>query len=342
VSAGDGPTGARVEGPTRGRTTAGGLKRRVLKFGGTSVGSAEPLRSALSIVEAAARERPVVVVVSALGGVTNALEAALAGAAARRLDAAGFSAAIEARHHALVRGIARGAAAAAAASALRRRIAELGRELTAVATAQSASPAARARILALGERLSAPVFAAGLAARGLEARTLDAAQLVRTDSSFAEAAVDLPATRERVRPALAALPPGAVPVVTGFIGSDAHGETTLLGRGGSDLTATVLGWAIAAERVEIWTDVDGVMSADPRVSTAARTLPGLSYSEATALARGGARVLHPRTLEPLEPAGIPVWVGNTTRPDGPGTWIGPEAGATTTASSAAEEEGTAA
>jgi aspartate kinase len=128
-----------------------------------------------------------------------------------------------------------------------------------------------------------------------------------------------------------------VSVVTGFIGSTEAGETTLLGRGGSDLTASVLGWALDAERVEIWSDVDGVMTADPRLVPTAATLPRLTYAEATAIARGGAKVLHPRTLEPLEAAGIPVFVGNTRRPEGPGTWIGPAP-----AVERAEEDGTAA
>ncbi len=318
----------------------GGLTRRVLKFGGTSVGSAAPLRSALAIAHAAARERPIVVVVSALAGVTDALAAALSGAAARRLDAAGFAAAVGERHRALLACVATGRPAAAAVTAVRRRVVELERLLLTVAAAQSASPAVRASLLALGERLSVPIFAAGLSTLGLAARALDAAGLVRTDDAFAEAAVDLDATRALARSALATLPPGAVAVVTGFIGSTQSGETTLLGRGASDLTAAILGWALDADRVEIWSDVDGVMSADPRVVPAACTLPRLTYAEATALARGGAKVLHPRTLEPLEPAAIPVWVGNVSRPDGPGTWIGPDA--VTEVAAKPEEEGTAA
>ena len=309
----------------------GGLKRRVLKFGGTSVGTAGALRSALDIAETAARERPVVVVVSALAGVTNALEAALAGAAASRLDIAGFAGAIRERHLALLSAVAQGKPALRAAAAVRERVAELERRLKAVAADGAFSPATRAGVLALGERLSAPVVEAALRTRGLEAHAVDAATLVRTDDSFAEAAVDYPATRRLARTALGSLGLGAVPVVTGFLGATETGETTLLGRGGSDLTAAVLGWALDAEHVEIWSDVDGVMTADPRFVPTAETLPRLTYAEATELARAGAKVLHPRTLEPLEGAGIPVFVGNTLRPDRPGTWIGP-AGATLDAS----------
>ena len=206
-------------------------------------------------------------------------------------------------------------------------MAELEGRLRAVAADGAFSPATRAGVLALGERLSVPIVEAALRARGLEAHAVDATSLVRTDDAFAEAAVDYPATRRLARTALGSLGLGAVPVVTGFLGATEAGETTLLGRGGSDLTAAVLGWALDAERVEIWSDVDGVMTADPRLVPTAETLPRLSYAEATELARAGAKVLHPRTLEPLEGAGIPVFVGNTLRPDRPGTWIGPaEAG----------------
>ncbi len=315
----------------------GGLRPRVLKFGGTSVGTAPALRSALGIAETAARERPVVIVVSALSGVTDALEAALPGTAAARLDVAGFVAAIRDRHLALLAAVAQGRPARRAATAVRERAAELEGRLRAVAADRAFSPAARAGVLALGERLCVPIVEAALRTRGLDAHAVDAASLVRTDEAFAEASVDYTATRRLARTVLASIDDGVVPVVTGFLGATAAGETTLLGRGGSDLTAAVLGWALDAERVEIWSDVDGVMTADPRVVPGAETLPRLSYAEATALARRGARVLHPRTLERLEGASIPVFVGNTLRPNGPGTWIAPEP-----ALPAAQEDGTAA
>ncbi len=315
----------------------GGVKRRVLKFGGTSVGTAPVLRSAIGIAEAAARERTVVVVVSALSGVTDALEAALAGAAAGRLDVAAFSAAIRARHLALLAAVAQGKPALRAAALVRERLGGLEADLHAVAAGRGFSAATRATVLAVGERTSVPIVEAGLRSRGLDAHALDGASLVRTDRAFAEAAVDYPETRRLATAAVGSLPARAVAVVTGFVGGTEDGETTLLGRGGSDLTAAVLGRALEAERVEIWSDVDGVMTGDPRRDRDARTISRLSYAEATALARAGAKVLHPRTLEPLEGAAIPVFVGNTLRPGGAGTWIGPEP-----AVADAEEDGTAA
>jgi aspartate kinase len=302
------------------------VRRRILKFGGTSVGSAEPLRAAVGIVTRALAEASVVVVVSALSGVTDALEAALAGAAMGRLDAARFCQALRERHLALLRDAARGRAATAAAKRVAERVAALEAELRKIAAAGRATAADHATVLAAGERLSAPIVAAALRSHGLDAGDVDAALLVRTDGARESgAAVDFPVSRRLVAAALAGLPRGRVPVVTGFIGASASGGTTLLGRGGSDYTAAVLGWALEAERVEIWSDVPGVMSGDPRRDESARTLPRLSYGEAAALARAGAKVLHPRTLEPLETLAIPVLVGRTLEPFGAFTWIGAEA-----------------
>ena len=300
-----------------------GVRRRILKFGGTSVGTPEALRAALGIVESALGEQAaVVVVVSALSGVTDALEAALAGASSRRLDSSRFTQALGERHLALLRAVTRGRPAMVAARAVAERLAQLEASLRGVAAAEAATAVGHAAVLAAGERLSAPIVAAALRSHGLDAAPLDAAALVRTDGTRGEAAVDFPVTRRLVAEALGGLPPGRVPVVTGFIGGTADGATTLLGRGGSDYSAAVLGWALEVERVEIWSDVPGVMSADPRRDDSARTLPRLSYREAAALARAGAKVLHPRTLEPLEPLAIPVFVGRTLDALGPGTWIG--------------------
>jgi aspartate kinase len=275
----------------------GGLRRRVLKFGGTSVGTAPALCSALGIAETAARERPVVIVVSALSGVTNALEAALPGAAAGRLDVSGFGTAIRGRHLALLGAVAHGKPALRAASLVHERIAELEGRLCALAAARGFSTATRAAVLASGEQLSVPVVEAALRARGVEAHAVDGASLVRTDEVRGGHG-GLPRDRRLARSALGSLGRSAVPVVTGFVGATEAGETTLLGRGGSDLTAAVLAWALDAERVEIWSDVDGVMTADPRLDPAARTIDRLSYAEAAARARAGAKVLHPRMLEP--------------------------------------------
>ena len=200
------------------------------------------------------------------------------------------------------------------------RLAELARRLQALARAGACSAEARDGLLALGERLALPVVVAALQAAGQRAVGADGGDLIRTDAAFGAAVVDPAATRRLARVRLADVPAGHVTVVTGFLGGTADGRTTILGRGGSDLSAAVLGRALEAERVEIWTDVDGVLSADPRLVPTAFTLPRLSYGQAAELARRGAKVLHPRSLQPLS-GGIPLLVRNTLRPSGPATRI---------------------
>src|SRR5690606_28131766 len=188
------------------------------------------------------------------------------------------------------------------------------------------TPRFRDAVVSLGERASVPLVAAAFRAAGHDARALDARAFVRTDDTFGEAAVDFDATGGLVREALVALPDDAFAVVTGFIAATEEGVTTTLGRSGSDYTATILAGALDAEACVIWTDVDGALSADPRLVPEAFTLPRLSYEEAGELAHFGAKVLHPRTMRPLQRKGIPLVIKNTLNPEHPGTRIGPERG----------------
>lgn len=293
---------------------------RVLKFGGTSVGSTAALRNVVSIVRQAAAESRPVVVASALAGVTDELALAAGGAAAGGFAVAAFVDRQRARHEALLSAVASGRPAARARLELAERLAELERRLQEVARACTCGAESRDGLLALGERLALPVVVAALQAGGLAAVGIDGSELVRTDERFGAAEVVSGETRELARARLAGLPAQQVAVVTGFVGATADGRTTTLGRGGSDLSAAVLGQALDAERVEIWTDVDGVQSADPRLVPTAFTLPRLSYDEAARLAGLGAKVLHPRTLQPLA-HGIPLLVRNTLRPTGPSTRV---------------------
>jgi aspartokinase/homoserine dehydrogenase 1 len=283
----------------------------VLKFGGTSVGTPTALRRAVARVAARAREGPLVVVVSAFAGTTDTIAAALAQAAAREARYRTVLGALRARTAAMLNAVApdttgraRRYAEAHCADMLRR----LGELLDAVALLRRCPPDVHDEALATGERLAAPVLAAGVAAQRLAAELIDAGDLVRTDASFGAADVDLAATATRARAGLAGI---ALAVVPGFFGADRDGRTVLLGRGGSDTTATVLGGALAARRVEIWTDVDGVLTADPRRVPAARTLPALSYDHAAAAAALGARVLHARALAPAAAARVPIVVRNS-------------------------------
>ena len=290
---------------------------RVLKFGGTSVADAARLRHVAALVRDARRDEPVVVVVSALAGVTDDL-ARLAEAAAAGRAWQGELERLGGRHRTCAAELGGGAATSLALDTV---LCELAATLRAIATAGEATAERRDAVLACGERLSLALACAALAAVDLDPAPWDTRRLVVTDSAFGEAAVDVAATRERVGSAWRALRPGATPVATGFIAADRDGRTTTLGRGGSDYTASLLAAALDAGAVEIWTDVDGVLSAPPAAQAGGHTVPCLSYDEATQLARFGGKVLHPGTMAPAAAAGIPILVRNTFNPEGPRTLV---------------------
>jgi len=297
---------------------------RVLKFGGSSVADADRISQVVKIISAAHAEGPTVVVVSALGGVTDDLveltETALSGvdpdpSALAKLDQL---------HFGTLRTLSPDDTNTP--RVLDTRLDELKRLIKGIAYISDCPTAVRDRILATGERLSAPIVAAAVRAAGIAAEAIDGGDLIRTDSVFGGATVDQEATNELAGLRLAEITNDRVAVITGFIGADADGSTTTLGRGGSDLSATVLGAALNAERVEIWTDVNGIFTAPPRVVPGARPQPCVSYDEASELARFGAAVLFTKTVAPIKKRSIPVVVRNTFEPEGPSTWVdeGPE------------------
>lgn len=289
---------------------------RVLKFGGTSVADPARLASVARIVARAAQSDRLVVVTSAQAGVTNDLAAA-----ADRGDADGVVPALAQRHFACLHATS-GPQREAAAVAVQQRLEELT-ALLARPPAGGDRPAWRDAVLACGERLAAPVVAAFLNAAGVAATPVDAADLVVTDSSFGEAVVDDVATQARARRWFMRLAPGTVPVVTGFLGAAPDGRTTTLGRGGSDYSAALLGAALGAACIEIWTDVAGILSAPPRIVPEAVPLPAVSFAVARELAALGGKVLHPKTMDPAERAGVPIAVRSTIEPGRAGTVVGP-------------------
>lgn len=289
---------------------------RVLKFGGTSVADPVSLARVALIVTRAARADRIVVVASAQAGVTDALVDAT-----DRGHTEDLVGTLERRHLACLRALG-DPAVEASNTAIRDQLRALA-ELLAQPPANGSRPGWRDAVLAAGERLSVPVVAAALRAAGLEAAFFDAAGLVETDASFGEATVDHGATRQRAARWLADLPARVVPVVTGFVGGTPDGRTTTLGRGGSDYSAAVLGAALGASRVEIWTDVAGVLSAPPRIVPDAVPLPALPFAVAREVAELGGKVLHPKTMEPAERAGVPIAVRCTFDPARPGTVVGP-------------------
>lgn len=280
---------------------------RVLKFGGTSVGSPEAFRNAVGLVRRAAAADPVVVV-SALAGVTDLLVRMTREPQSRTA----LVQQIRDRHMSQAREVEIDGAVLASG------LAELESDVRMLPGA-ALDPKQADRVLSHGERLSAVLFAAGLEQQGVQARAVVAgdAGLV-TDERFG-AAHPLPEAASRLRAGLAARPP--VPVVTGFLGRTLGGDTTTLGRGGSDFTAAILGAALGAGEIQIWTDTNGMMSADPRIVPEARPVPKLSFAEAAELAYFGAKVLHPKTILPAVERGIPVRILNTHAPDDPGSLI---------------------
>jgi len=186
------------------------------------------------------------------------------------------------------------------------------------------TPQMRDLISSLGERLSAPLVAAALATQGVSTEAVEAVDLIVTDAYHGAADPMMDRTRERCQARLLPLlQQGVVPVVTGFIGATGDSVLTTLGRGGSDYSATILGSALEADEVTIWTDVDGMLTADPHLVPNASTIPEISYREAAELAYFGAKVLHPKTLRPVMQCGIPVWIRNTFAPQKAGTKITP-------------------
>jgi len=294
----------------------------VAKFGGTSVADAGAIGRLIDIVRSRAPEQPIVVV-SALAKVTDGL------LGLAPLVHAGDTSALEAalaglvnRHEAATRDL---PGCDQVVPAIADDAEALGRELGA-AMGRALRPAELDALASRGELWSSRLVSAALEAAGVPASWVDIRPLMVTDDRFGRATPHPQMLTARARECLPPLTArGRVPVTQGFIGATADGVPTTLGRGGSDFTAALLGAALDVERVEIWTDVNGLMTADPRIVPSARTLRAASYEEAAELATFGAKVLHPATAQPLVRAGIPIVVLNSTRPDEPGTVIEPSA-----------------
>jgi len=293
----------------------------VLKFGGTSVGDSQRVRSAAEI--ALLQPKPRVVVVSAATGVTNALldaaRAAARGDVAKRREAVAL---IHDRHAEILGGIGNDAFCQAAASVVEGLHAALDAALDEVAAAGALSERLSDRIVATGEKCLATMMSATINDMGHAATPVFADTVIATDGRHGSARPDRTLTRQHaeqvIRPLLDA---GQTVVATGFIGFGPDGATTTLGRGGSDYSATLLGAALDADEVQIWTDVPGVLSADPRKVPAARVVPELGFDEAQELAHFGAKVLHPRTIRPAVARNIPVRILSTFAPEEPGTVV---------------------
>jgi len=306
----------------------------IMKFGGTSVGGATAIAQVVEIVRRfragelphllAQENRRLVLVTSAMSGVTDRLLTAARQAAHR--DGATFrrvAGELRAAHHqaaeALVANPSRRASLLWELDALLNDFESLCQAIYVLGEVTNRGMDA---VASTGERLSVRLLAAALVESGLPAQVVESTHLVVTDDNFGNASPLMEETRLASQSMLAPiLALGEIPVVTGFIGATREGTTTTLGRGGSDYLAAILGAALDTAEIWIWTDVDGVLTADPRVVAEACTLPRISYGEAAELSYFGAKVLHPKTILPAVQRGIPLRILNTFHPDHPGTRV---------------------
>lgn len=294
----------------------------ILKFGGTSVGTAAQLSTVANIVKERRRQGQVSVVVSACGHTTDVLATAIEHAVAGRSDACGgVLEALKTDHFKLIEQATKGKYRTRVRKSVESTLLNVASYLSGVLLLRECSLRARDFIVGHGELLSSQIVAAVLSSHGIPSQGVDARGMIVTDDAFGAANIDHAASTAQLRKQLAPLMKTCVPVVTGFLGATKEGIPTTIGRGGSDLSATFIGAVLKAKRVEIWTDVEGVLSADPGIVPEAFTLPQLNYAETMELAFFGARVLHAKAVAPLAASGIPLLIKNTRNPDAPGTLV---------------------
>ena len=301
------------------------MQTLTMKFGGTSVGSPEAIHNVVNIIaEETGHGSRVVAVVSAMAGVTDALIGSVREAAAgNKWGYLSCSQKLRDRHaEALHLLAAPGADRDAVLAEIDRLLAQHVELCHAVNTLGEATPRISDAVIAFGERLSSRVIAAALRHQGIKAQAFDAGQFVITDNQYGSAVPHWDVTEANIRSKLLPLlDQGVVPVLTGFIGATKEGHPTTLGRGGSDYSGAIFAAYTDSAELVIWTDVDGVMTTDPRIDKRARVLPSISYTEVGELAFYGAKVLHPKTVQPILRRGIPMRVRNTFNPSYPGTLI---------------------
>ena len=293
---------------------------QVLKFGGTSVASAENINKVVEIVSATIKKEPAVVVVSALGGVTDLLLGAATLAAAGDETYREKLTTVEQRHLDAVKQLLPVAGQSQLLSLVKKACNEIEDICNGIFLLRELTARSKDRIASYGEWLSSQIIAARFNTGGVAAQWIDARTLIRTNSNFTAAEVDYVVTNQQVHQYFNKAE-SALFILPGFIASDSNGITTTLGRGGSDFTAAIMASALDATVLEIWTDVSGMMTADPRLTSNARIIPQISYQEAMELSHFGAKVIYPPTIQPVMGKGIPVWIKNTFAPADEGTLI---------------------
>jgi aspartate kinase len=301
------------------------MKKVIMKFGGTSVGTGKNIRQVAGIVSQYSKEYRVTVVVSALAGVTNKLlEVACQAKTSDGKLIKNFTDELLQKHkEAVTSAIVSKSLQEEVNRKIEQIIAELEKILTGICYVGELTPKSKDYVVSFGERLSTPIVCGAIQDHKLEAQCFTGKDAgIVTDSNFGEANPLMNFTIHLVREKLAPLlDKGTIPVVTGFIAANQDGIVTTVGRGGSDYTATILGVALEADEVWIWTDVDGIMTTDPKLVPTAKLLPQLSYQEAAEMAIFGAKAMHPRALGPVNKENIPVKIRNSFQPEKTGTLI---------------------
>lgn len=299
-----------------------------MKFGGTSVGSPEAINNVVGIVaEAQARGDQVIVVVSAMSGVTDMLLSSLREAAAgNKWGYLSTAQKLRDKHEETLNLlVGPGKSRDSVLHEIQSLLTQYSELCQAVNILEEATPRISDAIVSFGERMSCRLVAAALRQHGINGQAFEASEFIRTDDHYGSAAPQWGETERLIRSKLIpAIERGIVPVVTGFIGATADGHYTTLGRGGSDFSGAIVAAYTDSDELVIWTDVDGVMTTDPRIDKRARVLPYVSYQEVGELAFYGAKVLHPKTVQPILNKGVPMRVRNTFNPSYPGTLIGRE------------------
>ena len=296
-----------------------GTSMKIYKFGGTSLGTAGRIKKVADILAGALQQDKIVVVVSAIHHVTDLLLDAATKASNGERSYCATLEELEHLHLSIASELFSGPLLDEVGAAIRAELSDLNNIAQGVFLLRELSEKSLALVMSFGERLSARIVSSCLQERGMASFTLDARKLIVTDSNYADARVDMHASVLQIKKHLAVF--DRVPVVPGFIAAAPDGTVTTLGRGGSDYTASILGAALSASEIWIWSDVDGFFSADPKRVRDARILPYISYSEAMELSHAGARMLHPLAVQPAMKAGIPLLIKNSFNPAAKGTRI---------------------
>lgn len=294
---------------------------KVIKFGGTSVGTAQKLKDAAAIINSYLQRDKTIVVISAIGGITNKLISAIDEAAGGSNKYSEIFSDIKNVHHNYIDELFEAGRRESTKSGVDLLLAQLKEKLDGVRLLQHAAPKIIDQIISFGELLSQTILVSYLKSNDLNAVIYNAADFIKTDSNFGDANIHFNVTNEKIRLAFIGQKRNEIAVVNGFTGSNKYGEVTTLGRSGSDYTATIIGASLKVDSVDIWTDVDGILNADPRLVPSAETIDEISYEQTIELSNLGAKVIFPKSLLPVKSENIPVKVLNSFNPDFAGTTI---------------------